>query len=101
MPAANVIQLRALLSEKFPGLRMRLGEQAELKNPFWPTGLSQIDTACGGFPKGALTEIVAGKTDFGSATLLHALLSRAASEKQIIAAVDGNDSLDVTELDKT
>src|SRR5436309_3002365 len=100
MPAANVIQLRALLSEKFPGLRMRLDEQPASKNPFWPTGLPQIDQACGGLPKGVLTEIVACKSNPGSATLLHALLSRATDEKQIIAVVDGNDSLDVTSLDE-
>ena len=98
MPAANVIQLRALLSEKFPGLRQRLDEEPPLKN-FWPTGLSHIDHSLhGGLGKGALTEIVGAES--GSATLLRALLQNAARQNQIVALIDGNDSLEVSQLDE-
>lgn len=97
MPAANVIQLRALLSEKFPGLRQRLDEQPPVKN-VWPTGLPQIDRPLrGGLTRGALTEIVGANA--GSATLLRELISHAARDNQITALIDGNDSLDVTQID--
>lgn len=102
MPSANVIQLRQMLSEKFPGLRMHLDEPAAVQNHFWPTGLPQIDEPLrGGLPKNALTEIVSAKKSAGSATLLRQLLSRAAVENQIIALVDGGDSLDVTQIEET
>src|SRR4051794_8770751 len=99
MSAANVIQLRKALSEKFPGLRMRLEEQSTTKN-FWPTNIAKIDEAlCGGLPKGALTEVV-GKS-CGSATLLRELFCNAATEHQIVALIDGNDSLDVTQINES
>jgi hypothetical protein len=101
MSSANIIQLRQLLSEKFPGLRMRLDETPAVAN-FWPTGLPQIDEPSGGgLPKGALTEIIAAKKSIGSASLLCALLARAAIEKQIIAVVDGCDSLEVTQIEES
>jgi hypothetical protein len=100
MPAANVIQLQSLLSEKFPGLRQSLGRQAALKNHFWPTGLSQLDEPlCGGLPKGALSEIVGPGNGSGSATLIRYLLSHAAGEKRIVALIDGSDALEVTQID--
>jgi hypothetical protein len=58
MMPANVIQLRQMLSERFPGARMSLQSPAE-KNNCWPTGIPQIDNPLqGGLPKGALTEII-------------------------------------------
>lgn len=97
MPSADVIHLRALLTEKFPGLRMHWDEAAVVENKFWPTGLSQIDQPLqGGLPKGAITEIVCSPNNQGSSTLIRALLQPAA--KQIIALIDGSDSLDVTQI---
>lgn len=99
MPAANIIRLRALLSEKFPGVRMRLDGSRTAENRFWPTGLPQIDSPLqGGLPRGALSEIVAAGKNNGSATLIRALLDRAARENQPVALIDGNDSLEVTTL---
>jgi hypothetical protein len=100
MPTANVIQLRAILSEKFPGLRTQLNDPS-IASQLWATGLRQIDEPLhGGLPKGALTEVVAGEGCFGSASLIRALLAQAAQEKQIIALIDGNDSLDVVQLEQ-
>ena len=100
MPAARIIELRELLSEKFPGLRTRLDE-ASGRNRYWPTGLLQLDEPLGGgLPKGAFTEIISNGQFTGSATLLRALTHRAALENLIIALVDGADSLDVTQLDE-
>jgi hypothetical protein len=98
MPAANVIQLRQLLKEKLPDLR--LGFDGLQVQTSWPTGVSQIDEPLqGGLPKGALIEITAGQRGSGSALLMSWLLRRAAQENQIIALVDGHDSFDVTAFD--
>jgi len=100
MPSANVIQLRQMLSDKFPGLRLRLEDQAE-QHRLWPTGLAQIDAPLsGGLPRGALTEIVSGGKSSGSATLLRALLSHAAAGRQIVTVIDGQDALDVTQIEE-
>jgi hypothetical protein len=97
MPAANVIQLRQLLKEKLPDLRLGFDGLQVQRQIFWPTGLPQIDeTLQGGLPKGALTEITASQRGSGSALLMSWLLRRAAQENQIIALVDGHDSFDVT-----
>ena len=97
MPSPNVIQLRALLLEKFPGLRMGAGEQGA-RIPAWETGLPRIDEPLGGLPKGALSEVVAPEKSCGSSTLMHALIERAARENQIVALIDGADSFDITAL---
>src|SRR5436190_18125335 len=99
MPAANIIQLRQLLAERFPGLRTRADEFSATRRTFWPTDLPQLDEPMrGGFPKGALAEIIAERRGSGSALLMTALLHRALSENQFTAVIDGQDSLDVTQL---
>jgi hypothetical protein len=98
MPSPNVIQLRQMLAEKFPSARTRpdLFEPAPGQ---WLTGLSRIDELLpGGFEKGTLSEIIAGAKGAGSASLIHALIHRAARENQIVVAIDGTDSLAVTQL---
>ena len=96
MPGANIIQLRQLLSEKFPGARARA---AGLDRHCWPTGLPQIDEPLeGGLPRGALAEIIAESAGSGGALLISALIHGAARERQIIAVVDGRDSLEVTQI---
>jgi len=98
MPATNVNALRALLSEKFPGLRMHLDEPRAAK-PVQPTGVALVDALLhGGFPQGALTEIVSARG--GSSTLIRQLLQKAAVQNRIVAFIDGCDSLDVATLDE-
>ena len=98
----NIIQLRQLLHEKFPGLRTNAEEFSPNTRTFWPTGVCQIDALLqGGFTKGALTEIVAQRTSTGSALLACSLLRQAAQAGQIVAFVDGADSLEVTQLEET
>lgn len=102
MPAANVIQLRALLSEKFPGLRMRVDGPRRAKQAVQRTGVPQIDGPLGGgVPKGALTEIIVPAAQGGSASLIRAFLEQAAREKQIVAMVDGRDSLNVAQMEES
>jgi hypothetical protein len=87
-----------MLSEKFPGVRMLLAGPAAAGGAL--TGIAAIDAPPhGGLPKGALTEVVCGRGASGSATLMRQLLVRAAEENEIVAVIDGNDSLDVTSLD--
>ncbi len=99
MPAANIIELRQLLAERFPGLRTRADELSASKHAFWPTGISQLDGPLhGGLAKGALTEIVAEQHGSGSTLLMTALIHRALAENKFTAVIDGQDSLDVTQL---
>jgi len=98
----NIIQLRQLLKERFPGLRTNPEEFTSDTRTFWPTGLRQIDNLLqGGFAKGALTEIVSERRGAGSALLASSLLRQAAQAGQIVALVDGADSLEVTELEES
>jgi hypothetical protein len=99
MPATNIIELRQLLAERFPGLRTRAEELSATRHAVWPTGLPQLDGALnGGFPKGALSEIVAERRGSGSALLMTALIHRTLNENKFVAVIDGQDSLDVTQL---
>ncbi|HEX4262939.1 MAG TPA: hypothetical protein VH597_01260 [Verrucomicrobiae bacterium] len=99
MPAANIIELRKLLAERFPGLRVRADELSAARHAVWPTGLPQLDEPLrGGFAKGALAEVTAEQRGSGSALLLTALIHRALRENKFVAVVDGQDSLDVTQL---
>ncbi len=99
MSAANIIELRQLLAERFPGLRTRAEELSTARHAFWPTGLPQLDLPLrGGLPKGALAEVVAEQRGSGSTLLLTALIHRALNENQFVAVIDGQDSLDVTQL---
>lgn len=99
MPAANIIELRQLLAERFPGLRTRAEELTATRHAFWPTGLKQLDEPLrGGFPCGALTEVTAAQRGSGSALLMARLIQRALGENKFVAVIDGQDSLDVTQL---
>jgi hypothetical protein len=99
MPAANIIELRQLLAERFPGLRMRADELSAAKHAFWPTGLPQLDEPLrGGLGKGALAEVTAERHGSGSTLLMTALIHQALRENKFVAVIDGQDSLDVTQL---
>jgi hypothetical protein len=91
----NVLQLRELLREKFPGVRMAAGPPDEPAVPVWPTRLPQIDDAfSGGLPKGAISELLCPHRSAASALLLTVLLKRAAATSQIAVLIDGQDSFD-------
>jgi hypothetical protein len=99
MPAANIIELRQLLAERFPGLRTRADELSATKHAFWPTSIPQLDEPLhGGLPKGALAEVVAEQHGSGSALMMSALIHHALGENKFTAVIDGQDSLDVTQL---
>lgn len=90
----KIIQLRRLLSERFPGARFSADVETK-QNSFWPTGISQIDELLrGGLPKGAIVELVSERRNSGSALFISTLLRKAAAENQIVTLIDGQDSFD-------
>jgi hypothetical protein len=98
-PVKNIVALRQLLTEKFPGARFNVPDGDTQR--CWATALTQIDDPLrGGLPKNAITEIVCEQSGNGSALLASALLRQAAQTNQFAAFVDGYDSLDVTTLDE-
>jgi hypothetical protein len=57
------------------------------------TGLAPVDALTGGFPRGAISEIL-GPDSSGRTTLAHSLLAAATSQLEICAYVDTDDSFD-------
>lgn len=95
MPSEKVIQLRQQLADRIPGLRVFSEGLPEKERSIWPTGLPQIDGLLqGGFPKSAISEIVADKANAGSALLSVSLLRHIAENGQILTLIDGQDSFD-------
>ena len=91
--AANVIQLRQLLVEKLPGVRLGIAKQNDKGR--WATGLPQFDKLLhGGLAKGGITELVAPPNGSGGAMFIQALLQQACATRQWMALVDGADSFD-------
>jgi hypothetical protein len=103
MPFTNVIELRQLLREKFPGLRTRADElDRRHAVPMWATGLPRFDAQLGGgFPQAAISEIVSPARTSGAASLLRHLILHAARERQFVALVDSHDSFDAAAVDTT
>jgi hypothetical protein len=101
MQPLKIIQLRQLLREKFPGLRTRADELPVKARDGWASGIAKLDEQLGGgFPKSAISEIIAPKRGCGSALLLLQLLRRAAATNQFSALVDGLDSFDAATVEQ-
>jgi len=58
-----------------------------------PTGLDSLDALTGGFPRGAISEIL-GPDSSGRTTLVHSLLAASTAQLEICAYVDTDDSFD-------
>jgi recA bacterial DNA recombination protein len=83
-----VVDLRKLVAERFPSAPA--SRPARLR-----TGLAFLDhTIGGGFPQGAITEIVSPQSSAGSASLISALLQTAHRDRYFLALIDGRDSFD-------
>jgi hypothetical protein len=90
---SNIVQLRQLLAQKFPRLRQALGVLNNLETV--STGVATLDQLLGGgFPRGAVTELVARGHGSGSAEVIHAWLRRLGAHRQYLALVDGLGSFD-------
>ena len=100
-PITNIVQLRQLLAERWPGLRM-LSERPWLKVAHESTGLTAIDDLLqGGLPKSAISELVSRQLSAGSALIVAALLRHAYQTNQWLGLVDGQDCFDPAPLDNT
>ena len=98
---ASVVQLRQILREKFPGLTTRADELPAPRQDGWPSGIAGLDKKLGGgFPKSAITEVIAPKRGCGSALLMLQLMRRAAATKQLSVLVDGLDSFDAAAVEQ-
>jgi recombination protein RecA len=58
-----------------------------------PIGIAPLDSLTGGFPRGAISEIL-GPDSSGRTTLVHSLLAAATARSEICAYVDTDDSFD-------
>jgi RecA/RadA recombinase len=93
--ASKIIDLRNLLAERFP--HAPATARAALI-----TGLRSLDeTIGGGFPIGAITEIISPQFSAGSASLIHSLVRIARHDGYFVALIDGRDSFDPTALENS
>ena len=91
--SAKIIDLRKLLAERFPHPAVTTATRLFTGLPFLdqPTG--------GGFPRGALTELISPRTSTGSASLIQTLIHSAYRDNYFLALIDGRDSFDACGLD--
>jgi hypothetical protein len=96
MPSpTNVLDLRRMLSERFPAAHARTVTPPSPK-PVQATGVPELDQLLGGgLPRGEVTELVGEGTGSGSAQVIHALVAQAQQDGRFLALVDAADSFDV------
>ena len=98
----KIIQIRDLLAEKFPGIRIAAEPAPVRDTPIWETGLPALDNVLpGGLERGALTELCAAENAWGSALVLRQILRQAAATHQWMALIDGADSFDPDSFDNS
>ncbi len=89
MAASNtIIDLRNLLARRFPRAPSPTATVLATKLLFLDEVLG------GGFPQGAITELIAPECTAGSASLIHILLQCAQRDGYFLALIDGRDSFD-------
>jgi hypothetical protein len=94
----NIIELRQLLAERFPGVRMEAGRRESFV-PRWPTGIEQVDFHLeGGLAKSAITEVISSGSRSGSGLLLSQVIRRAHFNGEWLALIDSVDSFDPAAL---
>src|SRR5438477_343898 len=86
--SAKIIDLRKLLTERFPHVAVTTPTRLF-------TSLSFLDEQIsGGLPRGAITELISPQISAGSASLIHALIHCAYRDNYFLALIDGRDSFD-------
>jgi hypothetical protein len=92
---SEIVQLRELMAERFPGVPT-WSETSAAKTPhLWLTGLASLDALLGGgLTKSKITELVSAGSSAGSGLLLRALLRQAWETRQLAGLIDGADSFD-------
>lgn len=99
LPRTNILELRQLLAEKFPGVRMAPGRVAPSANRY-PTGVPQFDALLGGgLARGGITELVTPGVACGSALFLVTLLRHVCENGQWVALIDAADCFDPAPLE--
>jgi hypothetical protein len=94
---AKVIELRRLLTERFPPSRAGVGATGPDQVA---TGIDTLDALLGGgLPRGEFTELIAEGHGTGSAQVLHGWLQHVATAGQYLALIDGADSFDASVAD--
>jgi recombination protein RecA len=88
-------ELFALLESRFPG--KQLVERPPV--PVLPTGISALDEAVEGIPRGALTEIH-GPASSGKTSVLHSILAHSTGSGEVCALVDAGDAFDPISADR-
>ena len=84
----------ALLKQQFESLLGgHLDWQSRPPVDWVRSGISEVDSAIGGLPRGALTEIVGGASS-GRTSLLLSILAEATARQETCALVDAEDSFD-------
>jgi len=85
---AKIIDLRKLLTERFPHIAVTTSTRLF-------TSLSFLDEQIsGGLPRGAITELISPQISAGSASLIHTLIHCAYRDNYFLALIDGRDSFD-------
>src|SRR5262245_5977316 len=99
MPStSNIVELRKLLTERFPRLRPVSTFAESTKG--WSTGIAGLDQLLGeGLPQGEITELIGSGWGSGTAQVIHAIIQQTASSGMFIALIDGADSFDVTAVE--
>jgi hypothetical protein len=94
-PARSILDLRDLLAKRFP-------HAPPTPRTTLITGLKSLDEITGGgFPIGAITEIISPRLSAGSCSLIHSLVRAARRDGYFVALIDGRDSFDPTALDNS
>ncbi len=84
----KIIALRELLAARFPP------NNPLTRSRCVPTGIPAIDEATGGFPIGALTEVVCAAPSCGGMLLQSRVLEMCRAQGLRVALIDGTDSFD-------
>jgi hypothetical protein len=92
---SGIIELRRLLSDRFPHARTWSRIAPAKTHSVWPTGLPRLDSLLdGGLGKSAITEVASHGSGTGGALLLRALLRQSRQTGQLMGLIDGSDSFD-------
>jgi len=86
--SGKIVDLRALLAERFPSLPITLNGSLTTDVPGFD------ETTGGGLHKGAITELISPHVSSGSASFIAALIQAAHRNRYFVALIDGNDSFD-------
>lgn len=90
--ALSKSEIETELAQRFgSAFKLREKPSAEVMS----TGIAEVDRITGGFPRGAITEIL-GPASSGRTSLLYSALAASTANQEVCALVDASDSFDAT-----